>query len=403
MSGSEDPETLAKCFQCGAEDFLPKPIKEEILKARIEKCLVYRKRKLREKIYKDLLSEEKRLKKELTEQRDRNKEQLEEFKKKVSDTIETPLQVVMETISDLMNGKYESEQYKVALITIMKSLSSSALYRPAFVDYVQNAKMDDSVRDWLVNQYSKDGEDAIFHDAGIKRRKSKSGSAGEHQRRKSSVPTTTNGEQQQQQHELNSQQSSSSASSNHGTGTAAAAAVVEEDETLPFDLESYVPELTNGASIESIHYGCFDYTVDELKKHAMYMFKQLDLFERFNFRPIRLWNLLEKLSTLYRTNFYHNFVHAIDVTQYVYVLINSDKICDMLSLEEKFMILTAALCHDVDHPGVNNNFLINTQDDLALMYNGMSFSSTFTLQSNGLTNHRKSIVPFCLLLCSSII
>ncbi|EFC43468.1 predicted protein, partial [Naegleria gruberi] len=27
MSGSEDPETVSKSFQCGAEDFLPKPIK----------------------------------------------------------------------------------------------------------------------------------------------------------------------------------------------------------------------------------------------------------------------------------------------------------------------------------------------------------------------------------------
>jgi len=332
MSGSEDPETLAKCFQCGAEDFLPKPIKEEILKARIQKCLAYRKRKLREKYYKELLNEEKRLKKELTEQRDRNNEQLEEFKKKVSDTIETPLQVVMETISDLMNGKYESEQYKVALITIMKSLSSSALYRPAFVDYVQNANMEDSIRDWLVNQYSKDGEDGIFHDSGVaKRRKSKS------ETRKSSIPTTQ----------------------------------ITED-ILPFDLDTYVPELKNDSSMNSTNYSCFEYHEDDLKKHVMHMFKQLDLYEKFNFRPIKLWNLLEALRSRYKKNHYHNFIHAIDVTQYVFIFISSDKIKEMLTLEEKFMILTAALCHDVDHPGVNNNFLINTQDELALLYNDRS-------------------------------
>jgi CheY-like chemotaxis protein len=345
MSGSEDPETVAKCFQCGAEDFLPKPIKEEILRARIQKCLDYRERKRRERVYKELLNEEKRLKKELSEQKERNQEELDKFRKRVSDSLETPLQAVIETISDLMNGKYEAEQYKVALITIMKSLSSSHLYRPAFVDYIHNANMDNHVREWLVNQYSKDGDDGLSLDL-TKRRKS------EQVLRKTSF----------------SSQSASNDNNNNNNNN------YDDDdgERLPFNLEEYKPNITGNESMTSTNYDSFDYSIEELKKHVMYMFKQLDLFEKFNFNPIRLWNLLEVLKNKYKSNFYHNFRHAVDVTQFIYIFINSAKVSDLLSLSEKFMVMTAGLFHDVGHPGVNNNFLINTQDELALIYNDRS-------------------------------
>ena len=39
---------------------------------------------------------------------------------------------------------------------------------------------------------------------------------------------------------------------------------------------------------------------------------------------------------------------------------------------EMFAALVAAAVHDVDHPGVTNQFLIETGDDLALLYNDNS-------------------------------
>ena len=39
---------------------------------------------------------------------------------------------------------------------------------------------------------------------------------------------------------------------------------------------------------------------------------------------------------------------------------------------EKFSLMIAALSHDLDHPGVNNAFLVNTKDALATVYNDSS-------------------------------
>jgi hypothetical protein len=39
---------------------------------------------------------------------------------------------------------------------------------------------------------------------------------------------------------------------------------------------------------------------------------------------------------------------------------------------EHFGAIVAALAHDVDHPGLNNGFLVNTHDEMALLYNDQS-------------------------------
>ena len=44
----------------------------------------------------------------------------------------------------------------------------------------------------------------------------------------------------------------------------------------------------------------------------------------------------------------------------------------MFSDLEILAALIAAAVHDVDHPGVNNNFLVNSSSEMALLYNDES-------------------------------
>ncbi|GMH46197.1 hypothetical protein BSKO_14165 [Bryopsis sp. KO-2023] len=85
-----------------------------------------------------------------------------------------------------------------------------------------------------------------------------------------------------------------------------------------------------------------------------------------------LWEFIDKVRLYYQDVPYHNFYHCSDVTHacYRFVILTLNKA--LLSKVEKFALMVAALCHDMDHPGYNNAFLVNSKHELARVYNDNS-------------------------------
>ncbi|XP_046665953.1 cAMP-specific 3',5'-cyclic phosphodiesterase isoform X4 [Homalodisca vitripennis] len=73
-----------------------------------------------------------------------------------------------------------------------------------------------------------------------------------------------------------------------------------------------------------------------------------------------------------KDNPFHNSTHAADVTQSTNVLLNSPALESVFTPLEIMAALFAATVHDVDHPGLTNQFLVNSSSELALMYNDES-------------------------------
>ncbi|XP_050670657.1 cAMP-specific 3',5'-cyclic phosphodiesterase isoform X2 [Leptidea sinapis] len=73
-----------------------------------------------------------------------------------------------------------------------------------------------------------------------------------------------------------------------------------------------------------------------------------------------------------RENPFHNSLHAADVAQSTHVLLNTPALDAVFTPIEVCAALFAACVHDVDHPGLTNQFLVNSSSELALMYNDES-------------------------------
>ncbi|XP_066247630.1 3',5'-cyclic-AMP phosphodiesterase isoform X6 [Euwallacea similis] len=73
-----------------------------------------------------------------------------------------------------------------------------------------------------------------------------------------------------------------------------------------------------------------------------------------------------------KENPFHNSLHAADVTQSTHVLLNTPALESVFTPLEITAALFAACVHDVDHPGLTNQFLINSSSELAIMYNDES-------------------------------
>ncbi|XP_063960287.1 high affinity cGMP-specific 3',5'-cyclic phosphodiesterase 9A-like [Lytechinus pictus] len=103
-----------------------------------------------------------------------------------------------------------------------------------------------------------------------------------------------------------------------------------------------------------------------------HMYHELGLVNEFHMNPIVLRRFLLCVQENYRNNPFHNFRHCFCVTQMMYGMIY---LCDLQSkfcLSDLGILLTAAVCHDLDHPGFNNTYQINARTDLAIRYNDIS-------------------------------
>jgi cAMP-specific phosphodiesterase 4 len=103
----------------------------------------------------------------------------------------------------------------------------------------------------------------------------------------------------------------------------------------------------------------------------------MHLFERHRVEGLGLDmdNLLLYLQTvekLYTPNPYHNAMHGADCMRGIHYFYVSTELQGLLTHEEKFAGLFAGAVHDVQHPGVNTQFLCNTSDPLAITYNDIS-------------------------------
>lgn len=102
------------------------------------------------------------------------------------------------------------------------------------------------------------------------------------------------------------------------------------------------------------------------------MINEFDICEELNINHESLDQFLLAVRETYRDNPFHNFRHAFCVIQMMYGLLHMTKMKDHFSTEEVFCLLIATLCHDMDHPGYSNSYLINARTKLALRYNDRS-------------------------------
>ncbi|XP_038632399.1 cAMP-specific 3',5'-cyclic phosphodiesterase 4C-like isoform X3 [Scyliorhinus canicula] len=103
------------------------------------------------------------------------------------------------------------------------------------------------------------------------------------------------------------------------------------------------------------------------------IFKERNFLKVFGIPVVTFITYMMTLEDHYHTDVsYHNSYHAADVIQSTHVLLRSPALDAVFTDLEILAALFASAIHDVDHPGVSNQFLINTNSELALMYNDTS-------------------------------
>ncbi|KAI9471848.1 MAG: hypothetical protein EXX96DRAFT_509592 [Benjaminiella poitrasii] len=144
--------------------------------------------------------------------------------------------------------------------------------------------------------------------------------------------------------------------------------------------------------ISSWNFSPFDFNQSELIHCAYLIFEKvlsLPGLRHIALKKDQLEEFITDLANVYRSeNPYHNFTHAVDVLQCLYFTLcqlgvmsfhtNASKSSkshnpqDLLQPKHIFALFIAAIGHDAAHPGVNNVFLVNSSNPLAVLYNDRS-------------------------------
>ncbi|XP_063597298.1 high affinity cGMP-specific 3',5'-cyclic phosphodiesterase 9A-like [Penaeus indicus] len=145
--------------------------------------------------------------------------------------------------------------------------------------------------------------------------------------------------------------------------------------TLQREPPSFTKYKLTAETVENLKQPSFDvwqWEPNEMLVLIEYMYQDLGLMEEFCVTPPTLRNFLVCVQENYRNNPFHNFRHCFCVTQMMYSMIHLCRLQEKLSRKDLGILLTACVCHDLDHPGYNNWYQINARTELAVRYNDSS-------------------------------
>ncbi|KAI8848806.1 hypothetical protein BC829DRAFT_209885 [Chytridium lagenaria] len=142
----------------------------------------------------------------------------------------------------------------------------------------------------------------------------------------------------------------------------------------PEDLQNFQLLQLERVSLEKLQHPDFDPhdfdpTDDRLVWLAFDMFNQLGFLTKFEIPEQKFLIYILTVRKNYRNVAYHNFTHAVSVLHGIYILLCRN-IYEPFGITplEAFAMAVAALNHDIDHRGTNNQFQKTAQTALANFY-----------------------------------
>ena len=148
--------------------------------------------------------------------------------------------------------------------------------------------------------------------------------------------------------------------------------------TIDLDIIKPVQSIPKSASIHNLSAN----QAEDLKNLNFPVFTKSPEFLKSGIKSIlsvrnyvhpNLSNLIETIAINYQENPFHNFYHGFSVFQILYVISErNQRFFHFLNPNEERLLLLSGLGHDLNHPGVNNVFMINTKHEVAVRYNNQA-------------------------------
>uniref|UniRef100_A0A672PBT3 Phosphodiesterase n=1 Tax=Sinocyclocheilus grahami TaxID=75366 RepID=A0A672PBT3_SINGR len=129
--------------------------------------------------------------------------------------------------------------------------------------------------------------------------------------------------------------------------------------TLPDSEESEILEF---------HFCDFEFSELDLVKCGIKMYYELGVVDKFHIPRETLVRFVYSVSKGYRKITYHNWRHGFNVGQTMFTLLMTGDLKRYFTDLETMAMVTAGLCHDIDHRGTNNLYQMKSGNPLAKLH-----------------------------------
>uniref|UniRef100_A0AAQ4PR70 Phosphodiesterase n=1 Tax=Gasterosteus aculeatus aculeatus TaxID=481459 RepID=A0AAQ4PR70_GASAC len=140
-----------------------------------------------------------------------------------------------------------------------------------------------------------------------------------------------------------------------------------EEEALQEILSEVLPD-SKKCELFEFHFYDFHHTELELVKCGIKMYYELKVVDKFHIPRETLVRFIYSLSKGYRRITYHNWRHGFNVGQTMFTLLMTGDLKRYFTDLECMAMVTAGLCHDIDHRGTNNLYQMKSGNPLAKLH-----------------------------------
>ena len=118
---------------------------------------------------------------------------------------------------------------------------------------------------------------------------------------------------------------------------------------------------------------------NELVTVTCHILAKEGIFDKLPIVNEKFLPFIHKVQKGYQDISYHNKTHGADLAQSFYYMCTTGELQQTVEMTDidMFCYIVSAACHDIDHPGMGNLFLIETKDRVALRYNDISVLENF--------------------------
>ena len=106
------------------------------------------------------------------------------------------------------------------------------------------------------------------------------------------------------------------------------------------------------------------------------IFDSFRLLREFKIPNQTFFKFLDAISNTYNKVPYHNWRHAVDVSQFIAYEIKVSKLDLSFTKFELFGLFVAAICHDANHDGFTNVFNVKAETPLGILFKNQSVMET---------------------------